>query len=448
MRLTRGVAVIAAGTGINLALGVLYTWSIFKESIKEAVVAGTPGSFSWDLAAINDPYALACLMFAFMMILAGRIQDKFGARVTAFAGGVLVGLGFLMISQSTAYWAWLAGFGGLVGTGIAFGYASATPAALKWYPPAKSGLVTGIVVSGFGLASAYIAPLATYMVRGYGLLLTMLFFGVGFFVIVGLLSFFLVPPPQEHKTQHKTRRAATRVVVRETFPHVDETPRTLLRKTQFWYLWCLYFIGAGAGLMVIGSISVMAKLSMGELAFLAVAILAIGNAAGRILVGMLSDKFGRQRVLAGVFLFQAVLMFAAVQVTKSGTAAAVVLVATMIGFNYGANLAIFPAFAKDLWGMPHFGVNYGLLFTSWGVGGFIMSKLSQVLQAGTGSYTLSFLVAGALLIAGFVMALLFHDHKETVRTALRPPRHAVARRRPAKKASSASGPARSIGSRR
>jgi len=71
------------------------------------------------LAAINDPYALACLMFAFMMILAGRIQDKFGARVTAFAGGVLVGLGFLMISQSTAYWAWLAGFGGLVGTGQA-----------------------------------------------------------------------------------------------------------------------------------------------------------------------------------------------------------------------------------------------------------------------------------------------------------------------------------------
>lgn len=420
MKLNRGIAVVAAGTGINLALGILYSWSTFKEFIKGSIVAGGEGAFAWDPASINDPYALACLMFAFMMIPAGRMQDKFGPRRTAFTGGVLVSLGFLLIARSVEYWAWVIGFGGLVGAGLAFGYSAATPAALKWFPPAKSGLVAGIVVAGFGLAPAYIAPLATYLVGAQGLLHTMLIFGVTFLIVVSLLSLLLVAPPPGHQPDFQSRRSASEESRkrRETFPHRDETPQTLLRKRQFWALWLLYFIGAGAGLMVIGSISGLAKASMGELAYLAVAILALGNASGRVLAGMLSDKFGRRKVLAGVFLFQALLMFGAASAGDSSGTALVVLVATLIGFNYGANLAIFPSYAKDLWGMPHFGVNYGMLFTAWGVGGFVMVKLSEILKAQSGSFTLSFLVAGGLLLAGLVLALKLDDHKEAARRAL------------------------------
>jgi len=415
----RAFTVVAAATGINLALGILYSWSIFKESIKEAVAAQAPGSFAWAPASINDPYAVACLVFAFMMILAGRIQDRYGPRITAFSGGVLVSMGFLLIAHSVDYWVWIAGFGGLVGAGIAFGYAAATPAALKWFPPRKSGLIAGIVVAGFGLASAYIAPLASYLVKSQGLLHAMLFFGIAFLGVVSVLSMLLTPPPPDFRpADTQDRRSDDNRHHREAFAHVDETPASLLRKRQFWVLWFLYFIGAGAGLMVIGSISGMAKLSMGELAFLAVVILAFGNAAGRVLAGMLSDRFGRRRVLASVFALQALLMFGAVFATGSGAAVLIVLAATLIGFNYGANLAIFPSYAKDLWGMPHFGVNYGMLFTAWGVGGFVMSKLSEMLRASSGSYTVSFVAAGAMLAVGCVVALNFHDHKERARKVL------------------------------
>ncbi len=157
----KGWSVAMAGIGINLALGILYTWSIFKGSIEASIKAGGEGAFAWELSKLNDPYAICCLVFAFAMILAGKCQDKFGPKSTAMIGGILVGIGFIWISQTTSYLAWVLGFGVLAGSGIGFGYSAATPPALKWFPAAKTGLIAGLVVSGFGLASVYIAPLGT-----------------------------------------------------------------------------------------------------------------------------------------------------------------------------------------------------------------------------------------------------------------------------------------------
>src|SRR5512141_923201 len=96
----RGKWVVAfAGLGINLALGLLYTWSMFKDAIST--------EFGWKGEQLNDPYALCCLVFAFTMILAGRCQDKFGPRLTASIGGLLVGMGFLLCSTTSNYGVWL-----------------------------------------------------------------------------------------------------------------------------------------------------------------------------------------------------------------------------------------------------------------------------------------------------------------------------------------------------
>ena len=407
-----GWSVVMAGTGINLALGILYTWSIFKGAIKTSIEQGGP--FQWDLASINDPYAVCCLVFAFGMILAGKVQDKFGPRITALVGGLLVAAGFIVVSQTADYLLWVLGFGVITGTGLAFGYSAALPPALKWFPPAKTGLIAGIVVSGFGLASVYIAPLSAYLLATYGLQTSMLFFGVAFAFVVGALSMLLINPPKDHlfgaaaaKTQ-KTLQAAPSAPAQGDF-----TPSQMMKTSTFYILWLLYFIGAGAGLMVIGSIAGMAKVSMGELAFLAVAILAIGNAAGRIVAGSMSDKIGRVRTLFIMLGCQATLMFLTIPVisTQTPNAVLLVLVATFIGFNYGTNLALFPALTKDFWGLKNFGANYGLLFTSWGVGGFVMARASQMIQAQTGSLSLSFAVAGTLLTVAAVITLTLKDLK-------------------------------------
>ena len=187
----------------------------------------------------------------------------------------------------------------------------------------------------------------------------------------------------------------------------DLSPGQILSKGSFWLLWLLYFVGAGAGLMVIGSISGMAKKSMGTSAFIAVAVLAIGNALGRVIAGSLSDKIGRRATLLLVFLFQALLMLIAIPVTGGATTPGVlVLIAALIGANYGANLSLFPSITKDLWGLKNFGMNYGLVFTAWGMGGFVLSRVSQMLKASSGNFTSSFIVAGTLLIMGAGLTFL------------------------------------------
>jgi MFS family permease len=184
-----------------------------------------------------------------------------------------------------------------------------------------------------------------------------------------------------------------------------------MKTGTFYKIWFLYFIGAGAGLMVIGSIAGMAKQSMGELAFLVVAIMAVGNAGGRIVAGILSDRIGRKITLVIMLLFQALLMFAAIPVigTDNSSSIILVLIATLIGFNYGTNLSLFPSFTKDNWGLKSFGTNYGIVFTAWGVGGFVMGRLSQMLQAGSGSYNSSFITAGVLLVIGGIIAFTLKE---------------------------------------
>jgi len=396
-----GWRVAMAGLGINLALGILYAWSIFKGAIATSIAEGGPGSFAWNPTSLNDPYAVATLAFALSMILAGIIQDKKGPTVTAFIGGILVAVGFVIISQTTSYIAWILGFGVLAGTGIGFGYSAAAPPALKWFPKSKSGLISGLVVSGFGLASLYIAPLATVLLGNIGIQTTLLFFGIAFLIIVSGLSFLLKNPPKGYSPE-LTQPSKTVTAKTEDF-----TTKEMVKTPAFYILWILFFIGAGAGLMVISSVAGMAKKSLGDLAFLAVAIMAIGNAGGRVVAGVLSDKIGRIATLITMLIFQAILMFAAIPLVKGDSAILLVLLATFIGFNYGSNLAIFPSFAKGFYGMKNFGVNYGVLFSSWGVGGFIMSRLSQTLYNNTGDYTMGFIIAGIMLIvaAGLTLVL-------------------------------------------
>jgi OFA family oxalate/formate antiporter-like MFS transporter len=397
----RGWRVTFAALGINLALGVLYSWSVVSKNIPEA--------WGWTEAQKGLPYAAACLIFAFVMVPAGRMQDRLGPRLVATIGGILVGLGMILASQMTSPLGYILGFGVLAGAGIAFGYASATPPAVKWFPARRTGMIAGIVVSGFGLASVYIAPLATGLIHWKGVPFTMLVLGIGFLLVVTGLSQLLQPPPPGYVPPGSA--PATAAVKKE-----DYTPREMLRTWQFHVLEFMFVAGAGAGLMIISKLAKIADAQCGvKLGFVLVAFLAIGNGAGRILAGMLSDKIGRMTTLFLCFLAQAITILLLSRATAEnflGTKEVLGILSALIGAFYGANLALFPSITKDFYGLKNFGVNYGLVFTAWGWGGFGLSLLAGMVYDRTHSFAFAYYCsAGLLLVAAAVTFLVKAPHK-------------------------------------
>jgi len=475
----KGWTVTFAGMGINLSLGVLYAWSVIKKAI--------PAEWGWDDADKALPYAIACITFAIMTVPAGRLQDKIGPRWVATAGGILTGIGCITASYATTVLWYVIGFGLLAGAGIGLGYAAATPPAVKWFSAKKTGLIAGIVVAGFGLASVYISPLANYF-TGYNLagkplpvmeelvqgkaraegelkavqatlitakaaeipaitqaitdkevavkavgdkLLalkesniqkTLLIFGIGFLIVVTLLSQLMATPPAGYIPPEAA--ASPGAVPVATAAMMNIGPVEMLKTPLFYLLWIMFAFGAGSGLMIISMVTTIAKLGKIEAGFILVALLAVGNASGRILAGMLSDSIGRLWTMFIIFIFQAVLMM----VLRTGLTdmIAFIVISMLIGFNYGSCLSVFPSAVKDNFGLKNFGVNYGLVFTSWGVGGFVFpfvaGKFFEAARkaTGTGSYDHAYLMAAAVLVLAAVLTFVTRGIERNHKAATTP----------------------------
>ncbi len=413
-----GWSVTFAGMGINLALGVLYTWSVITQAV--------PKEWNWSEADKSWPYAVACLVFCLIMVPAGRMQDRIGPRLVATIGGVMVGVGMILASLTTVPIGYIIGFGVLTGAGIGCGYASATPPAVKWFPPAKTGLIAGIVVSGFGLASVYAAPLAKWLSDAYGLQTMLMILGAGFLVVVVGLAQLLRPPHrvlQFMKGYGKAGELKNQAAAPPAERKEDFTPKEMLKTGQFYLLWFMYACGAGAGLMIISKLALIALRQADiKLGFVLVAVLAVGNGAGRIVAGAMSDKLGRTRTMFVSFILQAVLIFLLSRVSIGNVLARVpvlALVSALVGAAYGANLALFPSVTKDYYGLKHFGMNYGLIFTAWGIGGFMLALLAGKVYDATNSFNFAYYCSSGLLLAAALVTFLVRapHHRAPAETA-------------------------------
>jgi len=401
-----GWRVTFAGVGVNLALGILYTWSVISK--------GIPAEWNWTESDKSLPYGVACLVFSLIMVPAGRLQDKLGPRLVATVGGILVGVGMIFASTTTSPMAFMVGFGILAGAGIGFGYASATPPAVKWFPAAKTGMIAGIVVSGFGLASVYAAPLAKWLNATYGTQRMVLVLGILFLFVVVVLAQWLKAPPAGYVPAGTPSPAAAASNNKKE----DFTPKEMLCTVQFYLLWFMYACGAGAGLMVIAKLAAIAKQQADiELGFILVAVLALGNGAGRIIAGMLSDKIGRKATMFLCFVSQAVLILLLSRASQGNALAAapvLALISALVGANYGANLSLFPSITKDFYGLKNFGMNYGLVFTAWGVGGFMLAKLAGRMYDLHQTFAYAYYGAVVLLVLAAVVTFV-----------VKPPHHEV-----------------------
>jgi len=389
----KGWTVTIAALSINLVLGVLYAWGV----VAKALVV----QWHWSKADAALPFTVSTAAFAITMIVAGRLQDKLGPRLIAALGGIVLGLGLVLSSFTQSPALMLVTFGLVGGVGIGLGYSATTPPAIKWFPPSKKGLVTGIVVSGVGLAAVYISPLAQVLLKATGIQQTFLYLGIGAIVVVVVLAQLLRNPPAGFQpaaaAPAATSAARTALATR---PNLDFG--AMLRTPQFYRLWLMFILAASAGLMIIAHVAIIAKeQARWEWGLVPVVLLAIFNSCGRVASGIVSDRIGRTQTMMLAFALQACNMFAFSHYTSS---ALLVFGSAFTGLCYGTIFTLMPAATADFYGVKNLGVNYGFVFTGFGVAGVFGPLLGGKIRDVTGSYATSYVISAIMLLVGTVLA--------------------------------------------
>ncbi|MDP3387797.1 MAG: OFA family MFS transporter [Eubacteriales bacterium] len=391
----RGLIVLFAGLGVNLMLGTLYAWGV----ISKALIT----QYGWTATQTQLPYMTACAVFAFSMMPGGKLQDRLGPRPIIMASAVLAGIGFIFAGYFLTLLSLTIGFGIIFGMAMGSGYAAPTPAAIKWFHPSKRGIVSGVVVSGFGLAPVYVAPLTTYLLENFGISITFYTLGIGFFIGIMLLAQLIKNPPAGYCAPVPANYVSKDVPGKKPVAAKEYHWREMIKTKQFFMLWTMLCFGTFAGLLVIGQLSNIGLEQAGiQAAFTLTIIYAIFNALGRISWGVIMDKIGGKRSLLFMFMIQ-VVFFAAKPLFTTPLTLMISIAA--IGFTFGGMLTVFPAMTGNYYGMKNFGMNYGMVITAWGIGGVLGPLLGGIVRDVTGVYTYSYMASAVISFMGAMISL-------------------------------------------
>lgn len=386
---------VVGGLSMNLALGSLYAWSVF--------IAPLEKEFGWKRADTSQVFTWAVVVFALTFILAGRLQDKLGPFWISITGGVLVSLGFFLCSYTSSLTYLIICFGILGGVGNGFGYATPIPVMAKWFPD-KRGLAVGLAVAGYGGGSAIFGPLANLqLIPAYGWRTTFQILGGIFFVMTVVASFLLKNPPAGYKPAGWTPAPASKVAA-TTY---EFSPGEAVQTPTMWFMWVAYALGTAAGLMVISQLVPFAKsqgVSSAALATMGLVVGAVGNASGRILSGWMSDALGRLNVLRLMILISAIAM--PILYAVGANVPLLYAVVFIVYWCYGTQLSVNASTTADFWGTRNAGINYGILFTSWGVAGIVGPRIGAVLFDKYKNYQYAFYTAAVLAIVALACELL------------------------------------------
>ena len=248
--------VLLTGILFNLSIGVIYVWSLLKVEMTTCI---SQGGWGWTSSQAGLPYTIAIICFALGVLIGGRVQDKIGPRWVATTGGALVGLGLIfsgLIGNSPTGIALC--FGVITGLGIGFGYNSVLPAALKWFHPKQKGLISGLILGGFGLGALHYGPIKSSLLNNFGKEGALLYLGIAVSIISVFFAQFIKNPPVAYVPSDPSRKVLPGEAVKNTVKNntgVDHTWKEMLKTKRFYLMFILFLLSSSMGLMVLGNIA-------------------------------------------------------------------------------------------------------------------------------------------------------------------------------------------------
>lgn len=392
--------ILLGGFLLSLMGGMSYAWGSFVVPLVD--------DWGWTATEAVLPFTILIIVFAITMIPAGWIQDKIGPRKVATWGAIQFFIGYMLsgLLKWVPHPSWLVfTYGFVVGIACGLTYSCIAPTARKWYPD-RPGFAVSTAVMGFGLAAVIFSPIKKLMIKDYGVEGTFLILSV-FVTIVALLGARLVKNPPEGYKDYITNSLDNKKIIKPVVEIVDIPPKRFIKMPVFYLLWLALAMVIGGGLTAIGLIPAYGELELGlapTVAATAISAYALTNGLGRPVVGYLSDRIGVIRIMTVVYIVQAIVFLVLPWVAINF--GLLIICSLLLGVGYATTFALFPVLVSSGFGTKYLGINYGLVFSAFGVGALTSLIGSRLLDM-TDSFTPAFLLAGFTTVIGlFLLRIL------------------------------------------
>ncbi|MFC2019418.1 MFS transporter [Chloroflexota bacterium] len=374
--------------------GTYYSFGVFLKPIQIA--------YGWERGQTAGAITVYMVAHATMYIFVGPLCDRLGPRLVVTVCGIVLGVGYLLMSQVTAIWQLY----GIYGVFIAFGMCGSTPPIIatisRWFVK-RRGLVAGIVLAGSGLGTALMAPIATRLINAYDWQFSYIIIGAATLVLLPVAAQFLRANPERMGQvaygSGETREGGLNI------QSIGLSLREAIRTRQFAFLCVVGFCFTFFMQIVMTHLFSHAtdtgipKTSAANI----VLIIGLGGIVGRVFLGIMGDRLGNKRLLVGCFM---VIVAAFLLPVFAQEVWRLYLFAAIFGITYGGLVVIMSVFTAELFGLAALGSILGISLFIATLGGAVGPWLGGRIFDITGSYTWAFLICIALAVVAMIFSVM------------------------------------------
>lgn len=382
---------IVLGTVIaQLGLGTIYTWSLFNQPLVD--------KFGWQLNKVTITFSITSFALAFATLAGGKLQEKLGIRKLISISGLILGIGLILTSKVTSLTMLYVTAGIIVGAADGIAYLTSLSNCIKWFPE-KKGLISGISVGAYGTGSLIFKYINGSLIYSNGVSEAFLYWGIIAMILVVIGAQLLKDAPIVSSIINNTNNNSN---------EKDFSIKEMLKTKDAYFLFLIFFTSCMSGLYLIGIVKDIGVQLAGltpAVAANAVAMVAIFNTAGRIILGALSDKLGRLNVL----IFTLTVTTASVFVLSFVHLDFIIffICVASIAFCFGGNITVFPTIVGDFFGSKNQTKNYGIIYQGFGFGALSGSFIATL----AGGFIPTFIIVGGLCIVSIILTYMMNPTK-------------------------------------
>ncbi|MBP3239527.1 MAG: MFS transporter [Oribacterium sp.] len=385
-----------AGVMILLFAGLIYAWSV----LSGPMAAEYP---EWSKGAMSLCFTLAMSFFCIGGLVAGLLAGKVKEKVIFFLSSILFLAGFFLVSNMKTLMQLYLGFGVFAGLGAGFSYNTVMGSVTKWFPDRK-GLISGILLMGFGMGAFIIGKLYTALNQTFSWRTEFSALGIMVFLVILLCGMIIRKPNAEEISRYVTASKGTAQKKGNDF-----TTKQVIADPSFWLFFVYAVLFSAAALALIaqarGIVTDTApELSAGNIATI-VGLISVFNGVGRVIFGGLYDRLGQKMTMilnCGLYFISVLVNLGGL---KTGSLPLIILGFILFGLSYGGVPPTNSAFMMDFYGTKHYPVNFSivnlnLLFASFG------GTLAGVIYDRQGSYMTIFMIMMVAVVMAVVCTMM------------------------------------------